>query len=151
MLYLYTDPAAPHNSRAFFYHIPTHTFAEHFITSAKNHHLRVHQDGPINTDVMIQISDWLKASTGVEDIQLITMSGKVDYSTLPDHLILASASGGKSVLIHYPALGFTAGIHEDGSKIPPHWRDPAAFTREQRSHIIDQAAETLMQTIGDQI
>jgi hypothetical protein len=149
MLYLFTDPADPHDSRAFLYHFSTHTLAEHFITATGNHHLRVHQNGPIDNVAMLEIAAWLKTNTGTGDLQLNTMSGKVDYSTLPEHLIIASTHGEKSIIIHYPAFGLTAGLCEDGTKIPPYWRDPAAFTSEQRSQLIQQAAEILMRTIAN--
>ena len=149
MLYFFTDPDDPHNSLSFLYYFSTHTLAEHFITANGNHHLRVHQNGPIETVAMLEIAAWLQTRTGSGDLQLNTMSGKVDYSTLPEHLILASTHGEKSILIHYPAFGFTAGICEDGSKIAPYWRDPTAFTREKRSNLIQEAAEILMRAIDN--
>jgi hypothetical protein len=36
----------------------------------------------------------------------------------------------------------------DGSKIPPHWRNPDAYTHEQRRHILATAADTLMTALA---
>lgn len=148
MLYIHTDPACPQDSRSFLYHLATHTLAEHFITAAGNHHLRIHQDGEADTETLLDMMEFLEARSDYAPLQMSSMSGRVNYALLPAHLILVSATGGKSALIHYPALGFTAGIHEDGTKIPPHWRDPACMSPEQRSHFLHNAADALMQSIA---
>jgi hypothetical protein len=146
MLYLYTDPADP-ASRTFLFHAPTHTLAEHFITPTRTHHLRIYQEGDLSTDAMISFTDWLQAHDGSEQIRLSVMAGGT-LPQLPEHLILASASTPRSLLIHYPALGFSAGLCEDGTKIPPHWKNPALLTPPQRSYLLAHAAQTLMEAIA---
>lgn len=148
MIYIYTDPACPEQSRAFLYHLPTHTLAEHFVTLAGNHHLRVHQDEAADTDALLDIMEFIEKRAGFPRIHLSSMSGKVDYAILPPRLVLVSATGEKSAIIHYPELGFTAGVHQDGTKIPPYWRKPGILTPEQRSHFLHNAADALMQAIA---
>lgn len=61
MLYIHTDPACPQDSRSFLYHLATHTLAEHFITAAGNHHLRIHQDGEADTETLLDMMEFLEA------------------------------------------------------------------------------------------
>jgi hypothetical protein len=147
MTYIFTDPAAPLESRSFLFHLPTHTLAEHYITPNGGHHLRIHQNLAAAEDALTSFHECIqRASDG--PVSLSTMAGNVDYSALPESIILVSSEPPLSTIIHYPAIGFTAGIREDGSKIPPHWRDPAIFTPPQRSHFIAQAADSLMRAIS---
>jgi hypothetical protein len=145
-LYLHLNPADP-DSRCFLYHHPSHTLAEHFVTDTGDHFLRIHQDAPATDEALAAFTAWLQQSTGEASPGLTTAAGKLDPAALPAHIVFVAASGPAAALIHYPALGFTAGLREDGHKIPPHWRDPQAMTPEQRSHLLHQAADTLMLTL----
>lgn len=69
---------------------------------------------------------------------------------VPHYLVLCNACS-EEIVIHYPALGFTAGIRADGSKIAPVWSAPERFTHSQRSLILREAANTLMQTLACQV
>ena len=65
-----------------------------------------------------------------------------------DYITLLSITDGAAVVIHYPAIGFTAGLTASGEKIPPIWRDPNIFTKEQRTQFLQQAADNLMQILA---
>lgn len=154
MLYLTTTP----EGRSFFYHFPTHTLCEAFFNAGakavpprgtqRTHHLRGHQpEGEIPTEALLAIADWMEATRPGGSSAMTSMSSGPGKD-LPEHIVFGSESDPKSLLIHYPAFGFTAGIREDGTKIPPHWRNPDLFTPEQRSHFLAQAAESLMQAVA---
>lgn len=80
----------------------------------------------------------------------LAMCTRRSGTEVPDHLVLCDVCAG-DVVIHYPALGVTAGIRADGSKIPPVWSHLHRFTRTQRSLILKEAANTLMQTLARQV
>lgn len=114
------------------------------------HHLRGHQpEGEIPPQVLQEITAFIEERIPGTAAGLTTLSTGPSPD-LPAHLILASADRqDRSLIIHYPSIGFTAGLREDGTKIPPTWKDPAIFTPEQRSHFLHQAADTLMQAIAN--
>ena len=150
MLYLHINPADP-ASRLFLFHHETSTLGELFLGTGPggSHHIRGHQSGPIPTDALDSFVEYLETTHPTSSNRLTTLSGGA-APDLPESIILMAA--GKvppAILIHYPALGFTAGIRKDGTKIPPTWTRPESLTPEQRSHLIHQAAETLMQALAD--
>jgi hypothetical protein len=146
MLYLATTP----DDRDFLYHFPTHTLAELCLNAGPGgaHVLYVHLNGHVPEQAIHAFTAWLEACTPAAGENLSIVSRKEFPTPLPEHLILSSASGLPKMLIHYPGLGFTGGIHMDGGKTPPHWKDALSYTPDQRSHILATAAETLITALN---
>jgi hypothetical protein len=81
-------------------------------------------------------------------LHLTAISRTAFATPFPESITLMSSSGPKEILIHYPAIGFTAGLRADGTKIPPSWKDFVIFTPAQRTHFIQQAADTLIASLA---
>ena len=156
MIYLSTH-AADLTRPCWLLHLPSLTLAEMRLNAGDNgnHLLVTLGTTPPSPEVFAAFHDTLE--------MLSPDSGKwMVHATLPPgtplppYILFASSiqnpksklQNQSSILIHYPAFGFAAGVHADGSKIPPTWRDPAIFTPEQRSHFLAQAAETLIQELA---
>lgn len=151
MLFFSTNPADD-LSRSFIYHFPSHTLMEVFfgVGPGGSHHLRGHQqEGEIPMDALEAVRAWLESTLKGSSAAMTTLSNG-QGGDLPEYLILASTSGkSKALIIHYPAVGFTAGLQDDGTKIPPYWHHPDAVPKERKSKILDHAADTLMRAIAD--
>ena len=150
-LFLHVIPTDP-ESRMFLYHLPTHTLAEVFLSKGPGtpaaHLLRIAADGPAPDDAVASMAAWLESSHPGASHHLTAISQKEFPTPLPESIILMSASGTPEILIHYPAIGFTAGIRTDGTKIPPSWKNPSIFTPAQRTHFLQTAADTLMSSLA---
>ena len=145
---LYLSSIRP-DHRLFFYHVPTATLAELLLNAGPggNHVLRVASDSPPPDDAFSAIAGHLRHAHPDAADHLTIFSRAALAASLPPSILLVHATE-KAMLIHYPALGFTAGVRGDGSKIPPTWKDPSRFTPEQRSHLIAQAKDDLNRSIA---
>jgi hypothetical protein len=150
-LYHYTDPAAPPAAApTWFYHLPTHTLIQaHFAAGPDGAcHLTGHQPaGEIPDQAIQSVAAWLHQHLPPSASRNITALSR-GPGALPPHLILLSTEAPPSILIHMPAIGFTAGIASDGSKIPPHWQKPGLLSKEQMCHVHSQAADILIAAIA---
>ena len=149
MLYISSDPATA-NSRLFLFHLPTLILAELILydgTGHPAHELRVATDSHVPDEVVATMASYLDSAHPGSSYNLRVIGRENIARLLPPFIILIGTQS-SATLIHHPALGFTAGLNPDGSKIPPQWKDPAIFTPEQRKHFLHQAAETLMQEIA---
>lgn len=146
---LFTTPD-PDQDGLFFYHLPTHTFAELQFGAGPggSHVLKTGASDQIPEAAFLAIAAHMhRLQPGSQDF-LAAISRPEFLSAFPEHTVMVSVAGETAALIHYPAIGFTAGIRGDGSKIPPHWRDAAILTPEQRTHFLAQASDTLMQALA---
>lgn len=137
------------DARDFIYHAPTFTLAEILFNAgpAKDNILRVASDLPPPDDAFTAFAERMHQVHPLMDRNLAIFSRADLAATLPEHLILADTENGE-LIIHYPAFDFHAGIREDGTKIPPAWKDPAVFTPEQRRHFLAAASHHLMAAIA---
>lgn len=142
MLY-HTHPEDP---RIFFYHSPTSTLAELKLNAGPNgdHLLCVAADSPPPDQAFSAMEDYLRSIDPNAAAGLILFTRASLSENLPEHIILIGRD--HSALIHYPAIGFTAGIAANGSNIPPSWKNPEILTPAQRSHFLDQAAQNLLRS-----
>lgn len=145
MIYLTTNPADP-AAPLWILHLPTLTLGQY--QPGPHHRITIQDDTPSPEDALRDFSAWLEARSPGSHLTLITSPNAP--TPIPESIILTSADPAThSILIHYPALGFAAGLNQDGSKIPPVWKDPQRLTPAQRSHILAQAADTLVNFINN--
>lgn len=148
---LFTTPD-PDQDGLYFYHFPTHTFAglQFGAGPGGSHVLKTSGSDQIPEAAFLAIASHMnRLQPGSSDF-LAAVSRPEFLNEFPEHTIMVSVAGVAAALIHYPAIGFTAGIRGDGSKIPPHWLDPAILTPDQRSHFLATASDNLMQAIARQ-
>ncbi len=145
---LYVSGHRP-DDRTFFYHLATHILAELLLNAGPggNHVLRVASDKTVPDEAFASIAAYLTRCHPLADKNLAIFSRENLGTDLPEHICMVSTGGELAAIIHYPALGFTAGFRGDGSKIPPHWQDFHRFTASQRGHLMSQAADTLIANV----
>jgi hypothetical protein len=143
-LYL-SDSLDPENDRMFLYHDTTGTLAELLLNAGPegNHLLYVSADTPTPDEAITAFAAWLHSTHPDADKKLIVCSFKSQVTSLPEVIFFVHSTE-PILAIHHPAIGFTAGIRPDGTKLPPTWRNPDILTREQRRHFIAKMATKLM-------
>lgn len=142
-----------HGKTAHIFHRPTQTLAEIRFNSAPGggHLLTIRSDGPPPDELVRSTAAAIETLIPHASDHLTVRTLPPDPDSLPiGPLVLASVFGEPAVLIAYPAVGFSAGVLVSGPKIPPLWTDQtlARLTPEQRSHLIQNAAEELMRAIA---
>lgn len=149
---LYLSDSPNPEDRMFIYHDPTGTLAELLLNAGPNgnHLLRVAADTPPPDEAFAAIAAYLHSTDPDADKELIIMSHASLAAGLPEVVFLAHATE-PVMIIHHPAIGFTAGIRTDGTKLPPTWRNPDILTKEQRSHFLGQMATRLMDYLASRI
>lgn len=136
------------NSPVWLLNLPSQTLAQVHFGALPNGALLLTVDAeqPPLDDVFQSFSQAIESVNPGGSDRLV-MCTRRSEAEIPHYILLCNPFANE-VVIHYPALGFTAGVREDGSKIPPTWRHYQSFNRAQRSLIMRQAADTLMRELA---
>lgn len=140
----------PNHDGLYFYHFPTHTFAglQFGAGPGGGHVLKTSGSAQIPESALLAIASHMNRLQPGSSEFLAAVSRPEFLHAFPEHVVMVSVAGENAALITYPAMGFSAGIRGDSSKIPPHWQDPSILTPEQRTHFLATASDTLMRVLA---